>query len=348
MTARSKRLPAWAPALTAGLLISGFGARTPQETPPVEDAATRGQERTAGRKEPRRLLSVIRIVARRVDRQRVVLVAAGVTFYSLLALFPGIAALVTLYGLVADPVTISQQIDKLTFLLPGGATEIIHDEIARITAQPRSTLGLTLAVSLAFSLWSANGGMKSLFEALDVVYLEKETRGFFGVTAVSLAFVVGGIVFVIIAITGVVAVPIALHYLGIPPLGKSIISIARWPILFIVVAIAIAFVYRFGPDRKAPRWRWISWGSATAAFAWIATSLAFSWYTENFGSYNKTYGSLGAVIGFMTWIWLSTIVFLIGAEIDSVVERGTTGRGRSAADQRSLFARSVEPGTSSE
>ncbi|HEY4139310.1 MAG TPA: YihY/virulence factor BrkB family protein [Casimicrobiaceae bacterium] len=348
MTARSKRLPAWVPALTAGLLLSGFGARSPEESPPVKDAALRGHDRRTDRKESRGLIGVIRIVAKRIDRQRVVLVAAGVTFYSLLALFPGIAALVTLYGLVADPVTIGQQVDNLTFLLPSGAIELIHGEIARITAQPRSTLGLTLAVSLAFSLWSANGGMKALFEALDVVYLEKETRGFFGVTAVSLAFVVGGIVFVIIAITGVVAVPIALHYLGIPSLGKSIISFARWPILFIVVAIAIAFVYRFGPDRKTPRRRWISWGSATAAFAWIATSVAFSWYTENFGSYNKTYGSLGAVVGFMTWIWLSTIVFLIGAEIDSVLERRTAGRGRPAANQRSLFARSVEAGTSSE
>jgi len=348
VNARSKRLPAWAPAITAGLLIAGFGARSPAERAAQDAAARRHPISEAHRQDSRNWLGVIRAVAKRVDEQRVVLVAAGVTFYTLLALFPGIAALVALYGLIADPVTIGQQIDKLTFLLPGGALEIIHDEIARISAQPAATLGLTFAASLGFSLWSANGGMKALFEALDVVYIEKETRGFFGVTAVSLAFVVGGIIFVIVAITGVVAVPIALRYLGIPPLGKSIIAFARWPILFIVVAIAIAFVYRFGPDRKTPRWRWISWGSASAALAWIATSIAFSWYAENFGSYNKTYGSLGAVIGFMTWIWLSTIVFLIGAEIDSVLERRTTGRARSGDDQRSAFARSVEAGTSSD
>jgi len=346
---RAKGSAAWPPVITAALLLIGFRSASVSDDRSTNPQAAASLPASESHHAPSRgLIDFIRIVARRVDRQRVVLVAAGVTFYSLLALFPGIAALVTLYSLVADPVTIGLQLDKLAFLLPGGAIEIIHDEIARITAQPTATLGLTLAGSLAFSLWSANGGMKALFEALDVVYLEKDTRGFLGVTAVSLAFVVGGIVFAIVAIAGVVAVPIALHHLGIPPLGKSIISIARWPILFVIVAIAIAFVYRFGPDRKHPRWRWVSWGSASAALAWIATSVAFSWYTENFGSYNKTYGSLGAVIGFMTWIWLSTIVFLIGAEIDSVLDERTIGRGGSALDQRSLIARSVDAGTSSE
>ena len=348
MTPRSKakRLPAWGPALTAALLLIGF-RHAPQD-PPLATAPAPHAHRVpvAQRRRTRGPLDVIRIVVKRVSAQRIVLVAAGVTFYSLLALFPGIAALVALYGIVADPVTISTQLDKVAFLLPQGGIDVVRDEIARITAQPRSTLGLTFLVSLGISLWSANGGMKALFEVLDVVYLEKETRGFIGVTAISLAFVVGGIVFAIIAITGVVAVPIALHFIGIPPVGKSIISYARWPILFIIVAIAIAVVYRFGPDRKRAHWRWISWGSATASLAWIATSVAFSWYTENFGSYNKTYGSLGAVIGFMTWIWLSTIVFLIGAEIDSVLER--QNGGRAAKSQRSMFVRNTESGTSSE
>ena len=143
-------------------------------------------------------------------------------------------------------------------------------------------------------MWSANGGVKALFEALDVVYRVAETRSFVRFTATSLAFVLGGIALTIIAIAGVVAVPIALRYIGLPAFGKSLISIARWPILYAVVAAAIAVVYRFGPDRKHPHWRWITWGSALAAFAWIAASVAFSWYTENFGSYNKTYGSKNA------------------------------------------------------
>ena len=266
-------------------------------------------------------------MARRVERQRLVLVAAGVTFYSLLALFPGIAALVALYGLVADPATISEHFDRLIGFLPSGALDVIHDDITRITAQPRAALGLTFLGSLALSLWSAEGGIKALFEALDVVYAETDTRGFIGMTVVALAFVVGGIVFVLIAMAGVVAVPIVLRHIGMPPLGKSIVSFARWPILFVIAAMMMAFTYRFGADRKNARWRWISWGSATAAVAWLAMSVLFSWYTEHFGSYNKTYGSLGAVVGFMTWIWLSAIVFLIGAEIDAVLAR----RDRDAA-----------------
>ena len=316
---RSIRPPLWAPVLTAALWIAGMRPRGTREASALRFADRSGAKDAA----PRGWLDVWRRVLKRVSHERVVLVAAGVTFYSLLALFPGIAALVALYGLVADPATIAQQADKLGFLLPAGAIEVIHGEIARITAQHPANLGLTFVVSIAFSLWSANGGVKALFEALDVVYREEETRSFVRFTATSLAFVLGGMALTIIAITGVVAVPIALRHIGLPPLGKSIIAIARWPILYAVVAVAIAVVYRFGPDRKHPRWRWITWGSATAAFAWLVTSLAFSWYTENFGSYNKTYGSLGAVIGFMTWIWLSSIVFLVGAELDSVLERST-------------------------
>ena len=262
---------------------------------------------------PRDWKDVIRRVAKGISRQRIVLVAAGVTFYALLAIFPALAALVALYGLVADPAAVIEHIEKLSGLLPGGAVDVIRDQIARIAAKPRSTLGLAFAAGLVVSLWSANGGVKALFDALNVVYVEKEKRGFVRVTAVSLAFVVGGILFVLLAVGAVVAVPIALRHLGIPPLGKSLISIGRWPILFAIVALVVALVYRFGPDRTNPRWRWISWGSASAAIAWLAVSALFSWYAANFGNYNETYGSLGAVIGFMTWIWLSAIVILTGA-----------------------------------
>src|SRR5437868_3981424 len=296
---------------------------------------------------PRDWNDVMRRVAKGISRQRIVLVAAGVTFYALLAIFPALAALVALYGLVADPAAVIEHIEKLSGLLPGGAVDVIRDQIARIAAKPRTTLGLAFAVGLVVSLWSANGGVKALFDALNVVYVEKEKRGFVRVTAVSLAFVVGGILFVLLAVGAVVAVPIALRHLGIPALGKSLISIGRWPILFVIVALVIALVYRFGPDRTNPRWRWISWGSASAAIAWLAMSALFSWYAANFGNYNETYGSLGAVIGCMTWIWLSAIVILTGAEIDSVLERNTTRRSPDSHLHAGSTARNAAAGISS-
>ena len=325
MATAVKHPAAFGALVTAALLLTGFRPRSNVAVAPPRHAISdvRGDHRPA-----RSWFATLRRIAEDISRQRIVLVAAGVTFYTLLALFPAIAAMVALYGLVADPATIADHVVKLSGLLPGGAINVIHDEINRIAGQPRGTLGLAFALGLVVSLWSANGGMKALFDALNVVYAENETRSFVRANAVSLAFVLGGILFVLILIAGVVAVPAVLRHLGIAPLAKSIVSIARWPVLFGVVAIAVALIYRFGPDRSRPKWRWITWGSALASVGWLAVSLLFSWYAEHFGSYNKTYGSLGAVIGFMTWIWLSTIVVLIGAEVDAIFERQMSGKGR--------------------
>ena len=331
-----------------GLLIAGFRARAdlPRRRA-LADASYEHSLSDTAQRASRDWKDVVRRVVNGISKQRIVLVAAGVTFYALLAIFPAIAALVALYGLVADPATVVEHVEKLSGLLPGGALDVIRDQIARIAAQPRGTLGFAFVGGLVVSLWSANGGVKALFDALNVVYVEKENRGFFRVTAVSLAFVVGGILFLLLAVGAVVAVPVALRHIGIPAVGKSIISIGRWPILFVIVALVIALIYRFGPNRTNPEWRWISWGSAFAAIAWLAMSALFSWYAANFGNYNETYGSLGAVIGFMTWIWLSAIVILTGAEIDSVLERSTTRRAPDSHRHAALTARDASASDSS-
>jgi membrane protein len=159
--------------------------------------------------------------------------------------------------------------------------------------------------------------MKSLFDTLNIVYGEKEKRGFVKLNAVSLSFTLAGILFVLGAVGAVVVLPIALKYLGLSDFGDLLLRIARWPALFIVVTVALAVIYRYGPSRETPRWRWITWGSALAAILWLAASALFSWYAANFGKFNETYGSLGAVIGFMTWLWISAIAILIGAELDA-------------------------------
>jgi membrane protein len=275
--------------------------------------------------QPRTARDVLSHVWQNIGRHRVLAIAAGVTFYALLAIFPAIAAAVTLYGLFADMGTIAKQLDALAGVLPGGAIEVIGDEVTRIAGGPPASLGVTLIISLLISLWSANAGMKALFDALNVVYGAEERRGYIRLNLVSLAFTLSAIVFVLAAMASVIVVPIVLDYLTLGSRAAPLIAIVRWPLMLVVLGLALSLIYRFGPDRDNAEWRWISWGSAFAAIAWLAASLLFSWYAANFGNYNKTYGSLGAVIGFMTWMWLSTIVILIGAEIDAAMERWDRG-----------------------
>ena len=258
-----------------------------------------------------------------ITEDRILAIAAGVTFYLLLALFPAVAGLIALYGLYADAATIRDHLNLLSGILPEGGLSIIRDQVERLTAQPAQKLGLATFIGLGISLWSANGGMKAIFDATNVVYHEKEKRGFIRLNAVSLAFTLGAIVFMLIALAAIAILPPVLNHLGISRAIELVVKIGRWPALLLAVSFAIALIYRYGPSRDKPQWRWISPGSAFAAVMWIAASLLFSWYTENFGKYNETYGTLGAAIGFMTWLWLSIIVILVGAKINAEMEHQT-------------------------
>ncbi|MGX1398286.1 membrane protein [Bradyrhizobium japonicum] len=258
-----------------------------------------------------------------IGAHRILALAAGMTYYSLLAIFPAIAALVAIYGLFADPSTIGKHLDDVAGFIPGGAVDVAREQLTRVATKGNKTLGFAFASGLVISLWSANAAMKSLFDTLNIVYGEQEKRGFFKLNAISLGFTVGGIVFVLAALGGVVAVPIALQFVGLSNAADLLIRIGRWPALFVALALALSCIYRFGPSREAPRWRWITWGSAAATFLWLAASGLFSFYAANFCSFNETYGSLGAVIGFMTWLWLSAIVVLLGAELNAEMEHQT-------------------------
>jgi membrane protein len=262
-------------------------------------------------------------VYQNVSDHRVLALAAGMTFYSLLAIFPALAALVAIYGLFADPGAITAHLDEVAGFVPSGALDVARDQLTRVASNGQGTLGFTFAVGLAISLWSANAAMKSLFDTLNIVYAEQEKRGFIKLNAISLAFTAGAVVFILIAIAAVGVLPIALKFIGLPDVTDLLLRIARWPALLIILAFALALIYRFGPSRKAPRWRWISWGSVAAALLWLAASGLFSFYAANFGNFNATYGSLGAVIGFMTWMWISAIVILLGAELNAEIEHQT-------------------------
>jgi membrane protein len=258
-----------------------------------------------------------------IQKDRVMSIAAGVTYYALLALFPAIAAFVAIYGLFADPATVSSHLAVLQGVLPQEAMGVVTQQLERLSSAPQTALSVTFAVSLVLSLWSANSGTKAIFDALNIAYDEEEKRSFLVLNAVSLLFTLGLVAFALVALAAVVVLPAVLAYL---PFGQAIawaLRIGRWVLLIAVVALGLAVLYRFGPSRQEPRWQWVSVGSVTATVLWVAASVALSWYAANFADYNKTYGSLGAVVGLMVWMWVSNIVVLIGAELNSEIEHQT-------------------------
>ena len=259
--------------------------------------------------------------------------AAGVTFYVLLALFPAIASLISVYGLFTDPASLREQLNGMQGLIPGGGLDIIREQVTALTGSGGKALGLGAIVGVLTSLWSTNAGMKSLFDALNVVYHEHEDRGFVRLTLTSFAFTLGAIAFVILALLAVVALPIVLNLVALGSVADALLQLARWPVMVVVVGLALTLIYRYGPSRKQARWQWVSWGGAAAAIGWVVVSLAFSYYVAHFGSYNKTYGSLGAAIGFMTWIWISSIVVLMGAELNAELEQ-QTGRDSTVGPEK--------------
>lgn len=258
-----------------------------------------------------------------IDNDRVRAVAAGVTFYALLALFPALTALVSIYGLIAEPSTISEHVARIEGFLPAGSGAFLQDQITRIVQGGDGKLGFAFAISLGLAIWSANAGVKAIFDALNVAYGEDEKRGFIKLNAVSLAFTVGILSFVVVAIIGVAAVPVLLDYLYLGRAAEWLISVGRWPVLIFVLMAGLSALYRFGPTRDEAQWKWVSPGAIFASFAWLIGSFLFSWYVANFEDYNKTYGAIGAVIGLLSWMWLSATIVLVGAELNSETERQT-------------------------
>ena len=255
--------------------------------------------------------------------------AAAMTFYTLLSIFPGMAMLVALFGLFADPAKISDQVSNLSVLMPGGGTELLTDQLKSLTSAPSAGLGWALLISLATSLWTSNQAMKAMFNALNQVHEVKEKRSFIILTAMTLLCTFGTIVFMVLALTGIVVVPAVLAFVGLGPILDIVVSWVRWPLLLLGLCLLLAVLFRFGPCRTKVVWRWITWGSGVATVGWMIVSVLFSWYVAHFGSYNKTYGSLGAVVGFMTWIWISSIVVLVGAQLDAELLKTTVGKQRS-------------------
>jgi membrane protein len=258
-----------------------------------------------------------------ISEQNLFLIAGGVTYAILLALFPGLAALVSLYGLVFDANQIERQVAALSGLLPGQTQDLLSQELHSLVQASGGALGFAALVGLVLALWSASRGMSGLITAVNIAYEEKERRGFFKFNLIALALTLGLVVGGIVAIALVAVLPAVARLLAVGSVTKWLLLLAQWPLLIVLVMLGLAILYRYAPDRDKPQWRWVSPGAIAATILWIIGSAAFTVYVANFNSYDKTYGSLGGVVILLTWLYLSALMVLLGAVVNAQAERQT-------------------------
>ena len=309
-----------------GLLLSLWNGAP--AAPEVQAAMIRAHERGRGRAAqrpgeipPKGWKDIVLRTWREFNQDRIPAVAGGVSFFGLLALFPALGAFVSLYGLFADVGAMRDQLNVLAGVLPRDVLAFVADQMVRLAGAEGPKLGVAFAISLVVSLWSANAGMKALFDGLNIAYEEVEKRGFIKLNLISLGFTLGALLFAVLSFSAVIAAPVVLSLLHLD--GELTVAVLRWPALLITMVAGLAVLYRFGPSREHARWRWLTWGSTASAVLWLVVSMLFSWYVGSYAHYDRVYGSLGAVVGFMTWSWLTTIVVLFGAELNSEIEHQT-------------------------
>ncbi|WP_052362539.1 YihY/virulence factor BrkB family protein [Falsirhodobacter sp. alg1] len=311
----------------------------PETQPPV------GRNAQSPIQIPRRgWMQILQRSFKAVFEDRVLAVAAGVTFFLLLAFVPAITAFVSIYGLFANRETVAEHLSLLGEMLPPDALGVVNDQVVRIASTNSTTMTFASIFSLLVAIWSANGGVKAMIEALNVAYNEREKRSFIFLNLVSLVMMFGGVALILVMIGAVAVLPAVLSFLSIRT-GNDFVAalLIRWPVIFIVMLVSLACLYRFGPSRDAARWRWISPGAIFASIALILFSMAFSLYAGNFANFNETYGSLGALMGLLMWLWLSSVIVLVGAEINSEAEMqtnhdSTTGKPKPMGDRNARAA----------
>ena len=256
-------------------------------------------------------------------RDNLSVVAAGCAFYALFAVFPALSALIALYGLTADPATVELQFGMLASVLPPQAYQIVIDQIRRVAETPSQSLGWGLLLSVGIALWSVSNLTQAMFAALNIAYEEPERRSIVRFYLSAFTFAILGIVSGTLMLLAIVYVPILFAYAGYSATFELVVRVARWPLLALLVLIFLALLYRYGPCRRSAKWRWVSVGSAFATAVWLAASAGFSYYVSHFTNYDQTYGSLGAVIVLLIWLYLSFYIVLLGAEVNAELELQT-------------------------
>ncbi len=256
-------------------------------------------------------------------RDNIMVIAAGCAFYALLALFPFITALVSIYGLIADPEIVEQQLSSLRPFVPGDVFQIVQGQVHAVATADAAALGFSTIIALGLSLWSASAGVKSVFSALNVAYEQEETRSLIRFNLITLLFTLLTIVAIVGGLLVIVGLPVLLSYLPLGRFGAWAIRIAGWTIMLAFIISGISLLYRYGPSRRAADWRWLTPGSVLATVLWVVASMGFSYYAAHFAGYNETYGALGGVIVTMMWLWITAMVVLLGAELNAELELQT-------------------------
>jgi membrane protein len=292
--------------------------------PQSHDKDNRGREaETPGQISKEGWKDILRRTWKETQEDNVDIISAGVAFYSLLAIFPAIAAMISIYGLVADPSTVQQQVSNLQGIMPAEALSIVESQLSNVAEGAGGALTLGLIGGVLVSLWSALMGTKALMTSLTIVNDEQEKRGFVKMNLIALILTIGGILFFLFALALIVVLSALLGNLDLPQTFQWIFSFLRWPILWIASVIVLAVIYRYAPSREDPQWRWVSWGSVAASIMWIIVSALFSLYVTYFGNYNETYGSIGAVVILLMWFYLTAYIILMGEELNTEMERQT-------------------------
>jgi membrane protein len=282
---------------------------------------------------PRGWLDVARRVKNEAKADNSSLLAGGVAFFALLALVPALVALVSIYGLVASADTVTRQVENALGAAPADVRNLVEQQLQSIVRSSGGGASLAAIAGILIALWSASSGMKHLVGAINLAYDEHETRGFVKVRAISLGLTVGSIVFLVVAFGLIALVPSLLAKTGLGTAARVAVGVVRWVVLLVGMLIGLALLYRFAPDRAAPKWQWASPGAVFATVGFIITSLLFSLYTANFGRYNKTYGTLGAIVVVMLWLYLTALMIVLGAELNAELERQTRRDSTRGPDQ---------------
>lgn len=258
-----------------------------------------------------------------IGSDHVSLVSAGLAMYALLAVFPALTAAVSIYGIFSSPADVIDHMKSFSGILPPGTWDLFNTQLQTLTRQEQGSLTATAAVGVLIALWGARAGMSSLMVATNIAYAEAEKRGFIKQVVLSLAFTVGAVLAFLVMLALGVVLPLALNVLGTSSWVQVLAGLLRWVVLWLVSVLGLAVIYRYAPSRKPARWRWVTWGSVIAATLWVLGSIGFAFYVSTFATYGKTYGALGGVVVLLMWFYLSSFTVVIGAEVNSEMERQT-------------------------
>jgi membrane protein len=305
-----------------GAAAGGSPGASHETDPRAVDDGGQGRQAEAPQEiPPKGWLAIARRTGKEVKQDQVPLLAAGVAFYTLLALFPAIIAGVSIYGLVAEPQTVRDQIERLAERLSPETATILSEQIRQITSGAGGALGVATVIGILTALWSASSGMKALITGVNLAYDENETRKFLKLRGLAILLTLGAMVLLAVAGATIAGFPPIAD--NLPVVLQWVLSVLRFVLLAVLLILGLAVLYRYAPNRDEPKWTWVSWGSGIATVLWILASIGFSIYVNSFGNYNKTYGALAGIIILMFWLYLTAVIVLVGAELNTEMELQT-------------------------